>query len=117
MEGQVIERVNRFFIEKIVREFSKDIPKSLEFNYIRTDKGGREIHIYKLDPSDFGLFSKMTQNAKIILKIKKFKKEGKELINFDFTYEFFTNNSSRQGFPAIYYIYDVEKDSFKEYKS
>lgn len=111
------ERTDSEVVNRIVNEFSAKFNFIPEFEYIRTDQSGREIYIHKISEENIGIFQKFIQNAKIILKIKKFIKDEKPLRNFDFSYEFFTLSNSRQGFPASYFVYDEKNDSFKEYKN
>lgn len=112
-----IGSINEGILEKIIEEFSKGFSFQPSFEYKRKDNSNREIYIYKIQKEDINLFSRFIQNAKIILKVKQFEKNGKLLMNFDFSYEFFTYNNIRQGFSAGYYVYDVNADTFKEYKN
>lgn len=116
-ENASMQTTTESLLGRIILEFSREFNGIPEFKFIKKDKSDRDIFIHKIDGENIGIFGKMMQSAKIILKVKRYEKENRWLQNFDFSYEFFTLNNQRQGFAACYYVYDEERDTFKEYKN
>jgi hypothetical protein len=118
MNGENVgQTTNNVVLNEVISKFAENFGFIPEFKYIKKDKSERDIFIYKIDETNIGVFGRMIQNAKIVLKVKRYQKEEKWLQNFDFSYEFFGFNNQRQGFSSVYFVYDEERNSYREYKN